>query len=76
MPSSISSHVANSLFHRGDEVYEGMIVGENSRPQDLDVNITKEKKLTNIRSSTSECADPFNPSQKYEPGAVYGVYWR
>ena len=37
-----------------EEVYEGMIVGENSRPQDLDVNITKEKKLTNIRSSTGE----------------------
>ena len=31
-----------------------MIVGENSRPDDMDVNITKEKKLTNMRSSTSE----------------------
>jgi GTP-binding protein len=38
----------------GDQVYEGMIVGENSRSQDLDVNITKEKKLTNMRASTSE----------------------
>jgi GTP-binding protein len=38
----------------GDQVYEGMIVGENSRAADIDVNITKEKKLTNIRSSTSE----------------------
>ncbi|MGH9340960.1 MAG: translational GTPase TypA [Acidobacteriota bacterium] len=38
----------------GEEVYEGMIVGENSRIQDLDVNIVKEKKLTNIRSSTGE----------------------
>jgi len=38
----------------GEEVYEGMIVGENARPQDLDVNITKEKKLTNMRSSTSD----------------------
>ncbi|MCZ6484529.1 MAG: translational GTPase TypA [Acidobacteria bacterium] len=37
-----------------EEVYEGMIVGENSRSQDLDVNITKEKKVTNIRSSTGE----------------------
>ncbi|RCG32170.1 translational GTPase TypA [Sphaerisporangium album] len=36
------------------EVYEGMIVGENSRADDMDVNITKEKKLTNMRSSTSE----------------------
>ncbi|GII87290.1 GTP-binding protein [Sphaerisporangium siamense] len=38
----------------GTEVYEGMIVGENSRADDMDVNITKEKKLTNMRSSTSE----------------------
>jgi GTP-binding protein len=37
-----------------EEVYEGMIVGENSRSQDMDINITKEKKVTNIRSSTSE----------------------
>jgi GTP-binding protein len=36
------------------EVYMGMIVGENSRADDMDVNITKEKKLTNMRSSTSE----------------------
>jgi GTP-binding protein len=36
------------------EVYEGMIVGENSRSDDIDVNITKEKKLTNVRSSTGE----------------------
>ena len=36
------------------EVYEGMIVGENARPADLDVNITKEKKLNNIRASTAE----------------------
>jgi GTP-binding protein TypA/BipA len=38
----------------GVEVYEGMVVGENARAEDLDVNATKEKKLTNIRSSTSE----------------------
>src|SRR5881398_622409 len=38
----------------GTEVYEGMIVGENSRADDLDVNATKEKKLTNMRSSTGE----------------------
>ncbi len=38
----------------GVEVYEGMIVGENARPEDMDVNPTKEKKLTNIRSSTAE----------------------
>ena len=38
----------------GAEVYEGMIVGENARADDMDVNPTKEKKLTNIRSSTGE----------------------
>jgi GTP-binding protein len=38
----------------GTGVYEGMIVGENARSEDLDVNATKEKKLTNMRSSTSD----------------------
>ena len=38
----------------GTEVYEGMIVGENARADDMDVNPTKEKKLTNIRQSTGE----------------------
>ena len=38
----------------GEEVYEGMIVGENARADDLDVNAVREKHLTNIRSSTSE----------------------
>ncbi len=38
----------------GDEVYEGMVVGENARADDLDVNAVKEKHLTNIRSSTSD----------------------
>ena len=38
----------------GENVYEGMIVGENARAEDLDVNATKEKKLTNMRSSTAD----------------------
>jgi GTP-binding protein len=38
----------------GEPVYEGMIVGENSRPGDMDVNPTKEKKLTNMRSKSSD----------------------
>jgi GTP-binding protein len=38
----------------GTEVYEGMIVGENSRPDDMDVNITRERKVTNVRQSTGE----------------------
>jgi GTP-binding protein len=38
----------------GDEVYEGMVIGENTRTDDMDVNPTKEKKLTNMRSSVAE----------------------
>ena len=38
----------------GDEVYEGMVIGENSRAEDMDVNVTKEKQLTNMRSSTAD----------------------
>jgi GTP-binding protein len=38
----------------GEDVYEGMIVGENARADDLDVNPTKEKHLTNVRSSTAD----------------------
>jgi GTP-binding protein len=45
----------------GTEVYEGMIVGENSRADDMDVNITKEKKLTNVRSSTAEVLERLAP---------------
>ena len=43
------------------EVYEGMIVGENSRPDDMDVNPTKEKKLTNMRQSSSDVLVPLIP---------------
>ncbi|MDX1503645.1 MAG: translational GTPase TypA [Thermoanaerobaculia bacterium] len=38
----------------GEEVYEGMVVGESARPDDLDVNITKEKKLTNMRAASAD----------------------
>ncbi len=46
------------------EVYEGMVVGENSRNDDMDVNITKEKKLNNIRSSTAESFENLVPPRK------------
>ncbi len=56
-----SSYAMFNLQERGalmvsptTEVYEGMIVGENSRNDDMDVNITKEKKMTNVRQSTGE----------------------
>jgi GTP-binding protein len=48
----------------GDMVYEGMVVGENAREGDIAVNITKEKKLTNIRSSTSDIAAHLFPARK------------
>ncbi len=58
-----TAYALYNLQERGDifivpvtPVYEGMIIGENARPADIDVNATKEKKLTNMRSSTAEDA--------------------
>jgi GTP-binding protein len=48
------SERGDMLVGPGVEVYEGMIVGENARAEDMDVNVAKEKKLTNMRSSTAE----------------------
>jgi GTP-binding protein len=48
----------------GEDVYEGMIVGENSRQEDLDVNAVKEKHLTNVRSSTSDVLVRLVPARK------------
>jgi len=48
----------------GTEVYEGMIVGENSRADDMDVNITKEKKLTNVRASSADNFEKVVPARK------------
>jgi GTP-binding protein len=45
----------------GTAVYEGMIVGENARPADMDVNVTKQKKLTNMRASTADEAIRLTP---------------
>ena len=55
------------------EVYEGMIVGENSRSDDMDVNITKEKKLTNMRASTGGRDREADPAAQAVAGAVAGV---
>jgi GTP-binding protein len=49
----------------GDVVYEGMIVGENSRNEDMDVNPTKEKKLTNMRASGSDRNIILKPARKF-----------
>ncbi len=66
-----SSYAMTNLQERGvmfveptTEVYEGMIVGENSRADDMDVNITKEKQQTNIRSSTADNFEKLIPPRK------------
>ncbi|HEY6798177.1 MAG TPA: translational GTPase TypA [Kineosporiaceae bacterium] len=66
-----TSYAISNLQERGTlfvepttEVYEGMIVGENSRADDMDVNVTKEKKLTNMRSSTAEEFERLVPARK------------
>jgi GTP-binding protein len=48
-----------------EEVYEGMIVGENARAEEMDVNPTKEKKLTNMRSSTAEEFERLTPALSF-----------
>ena len=60
-PGKVTTYASMAMTDRGDlfvdvgtPVYEGMIIGERNREDDLDVNITKEKKLTNMRSSTAE----------------------
>jgi GTP-binding protein len=60
-PGRATGHAIFNLQERGEifiapgaEVYEGMVIGENAREKDLDVNIVKEKKLTNMRASTAD----------------------
>ncbi|HWR16034.1 MAG TPA: translational GTPase TypA [Terriglobales bacterium] len=70
-PGTTTAYALYNLQERGElfigpgvDVYEGMIIGENSRDNDLDVNAVKEKKLTNMRSSTADEAIrlvPFRP---------------
>ena len=77
---AVTAYAMTNLQERGvlfveptTEVYEGMIVGENSRADDMDVNITKEKKQTNIRSATSDNFEKLIPPKQAVPGAVAGV---
>jgi GTP-binding protein len=65
---NVSSYACLSMVDRGElfvspgmEVYCGMVVGERNRDGDLDINITKEKKLTNMRSSTAEATVTLRP---------------
>ncbi|NNG39141.1 translational GTPase TypA [Flexivirga sp. ID2601S] len=68
---AVTSYAMVNLQERGTlfvepttEVYEGMIVGENSRADDMDVNITKEKKLTNVRASSADNFEKIFPPRK------------
>ena len=68
---AVTAYAMTNLQERGvlfieptTDVYEGMIVGENSRADDMDVNITKEKKQTNIRSATSDNFEKLIPPKK------------
>ena len=67
---AVTSYASFSLQERGTlfvspatEVYEGMIVGENSRSDDMDVNICREKKLTNVRSATGDELERLIPAK-------------
>jgi GTP-binding protein len=60
-PSWPSRSVQPLIVPPGVEVYEGMVVGENSRPDDMDVNICKEKKQTNMRASGSDNTEKVTP---------------
>jgi GTP-binding protein len=54
---------ASMLVHPGDPVYEGMIVGENTRGDDMDVNVCREKKQTNMRAAGSDNTVKLTPAR-------------
>ena len=79
-PGPATAYAISNLQDRGVmfvdpaiQVYEGMIVGENSRPNDLDVNITKEKKQTNMRASTADESIRLIPPHKL--GLEQAIEW-
>ena len=70
-PGKVTSYTIVNLQERGqlfvgpgDEVYNGMVVGENSRDEDMEANITKEKKLSNMRSSGADNFEKLNPPRR------------
>ncbi|MDR2378777.1 MAG: translational GTPase TypA [Bifidobacteriaceae bacterium] len=70
-PGVATAYAITALQERGaffiaptEEVYEGMVVGENPRGEDMDVNITREKKLTNMRSSTGDELERLTPPRR------------
>ncbi len=69
-PGKITTYASLGMVDRGElylevgtEVYKGMILGKRNRPGDLDVNITREKKLTNMRASSSDATVVLRPPQ-------------
>jgi len=67
-PGKVTTYASHGMADRGEllvevgtDVYAGMIIGERNRPEDLTVNITREKKLTNMRSSTSDATITLRP---------------
>ncbi len=67
----VTAYALNALADRGtffvgptEEVYEGMVVGENPRNEDMDVNITREKQMTNMRSSTADVFQSLTPPRR------------
>ena len=67
-PGKVTGYASLAMEDRGElfiptttQVYEGMVVGERNRSGDLEVNITREKKLTNMRSSTSDATVTLRP---------------
>ena len=64
------------LVGPGTEVYEGMVVGENARDEEMDVNPTKEKKQTNVRSAVGRRGHPPDPPAAALPGAGARVHLR
>ena len=70
-PGAATAFAISNLQERGEifidpqtDVYEGMIIGENARPNDMDVNVTKEKKQTNMRASTADEAIRLIPPRR------------
>ncbi len=69
-PGKVTTYASLGMVDRGElylevgtEVYKGMIIGKRNRPGDLDINITREKKLTNMRASSSDATVVLRPPQ-------------
>jgi GTP-binding protein len=68
---AVTAYACFSIQERGTlfvtpttEVYEGMIIGENARSEDMDVNVVREKKLTNVRSATGDELERLIPAKQ------------